>query len=82
MVAQYIIGGILILLSIVMIVLILQQTGKDKSLSSTISGSSDTYFGRSGGNSKDKLLFRATVVTSILFVVLTVVLTILVSSGT
>ena len=82
MVARLIIGGILVLLAVVLIALILKQTGKDKSLSSTLSGSSDTYFGRSGGNKKDKMYFRFTVAGSILFVVLSVVLTILVSSGT
>ena len=82
MVARFIIGVILILLTGGLIYLILKQTGKDKSLSSTLSGSSDTYFGRSGGNKKDRIYFRLTVVGSILFVVLSVVLTILVSSGT
>lgn len=82
MVAEIIIGIILMVLAIVLTVVILMQTGKDKSLSGTIAGgSSDTYFGRSGGSSRDKLLFRITVVCSILFVILSVVLTILVSNG-
>ena len=81
MVAQYIIGGILIVLSIFLVAIILMQTGKDKSLSSTISGSSDTFFGKSGGSTKDKLLFRITVVASVVFVVLAIVLTIMISSA-
>ena len=80
MVAVYVIGSIMIALAIVLSIVILMQTGKDKSLSSTLAGgASETFFGRSGGSSKDKILFRITVVGSILFVILTVVLTILVS---
>ena len=79
--AQYIIGGLLLALAVALVVIILKQTGKDKGLSGTLAGGSDTFFGKSGGSTKDKLLFRVTVVLSILFVVLSVVLTILVSSG-
>lgn len=82
MVAQYIIGGILIALVVALVALILMQTGKDKSLSSTIAGgSADTYFGKSGGSTKEKLLTRFTIVGSILFVVLSVVLMILIAKG-
>lgn len=82
MVAQYIIGGILIALAIVLTALILKQTGKESGLSSTISGgSADTYFGRTGGSDKTKWMFRLTVIGSVLFVILSVVLTILVSSA-
>ncbi len=78
MVAQYIIGGVLLALTIVLVALILKQTGKDKGLSGTISGGADTFFSRSGGSQKDKLLFRLTAVCAVLFVILTIVLTILV----
>ena len=82
MVTQYIIGGILIALAVALVALILMQSGKDKSLSSTIAGgSSDTYFGKSGGSTKEKLLTRLTIVGSILFVVLSVVLMILIAKG-
>ena len=80
MVAEFIIGGILIALAVVLAIVILMQTGKEEGLSSTIAGgASDTFFGKSGGSSKDKILFRITVVGSIVFVILSVVLTILVS---
>ena len=79
-VAEWIIGIALIVLSVLMVVVILSQTGKDKSLSGTIAGgSSDTYFGKSGGSTKEKLLARLTIVLSVLFVVLAVVMMILVA---
>ena len=81
MVAQLIIGSVLIALAVVMTVLILMQTGKDEGLSGAISGgSADTFFGRSGGSKKEKWLTRITIVLSVLFVVLAVVLVILISS--
>lgn len=79
MALQYTIGGILIALAAILVVVILSQTGKDKSLSGSIAGgSSETYFGKAGGSAKDKLLTRLTIVLSILFVGLAVTLMILV----
>ena len=79
MLLQYIIGGILIALAAILVVVILSQTGKDKSLSGSIAGgSTDTYFGKSGGSAKEKLLTRVTIVLSILFVGLAVTLMMLV----
>ena len=77
---EYIIGGVLIALAVILVVVILSQTGKDKSLSGTIAGgSSDTYFGKSGGSAKERLLTRLTIVLSVLFVGLAVTLMILAS---
>jgi len=75
---EFIIGGFLIAISIALIAVILMQTGKEKGLSSTLSGSADTYFGKSGGASKDKLLFRLTVIGTIVFAVLAILLVILI----
>ena len=82
MATQYMIGGILIALAAALVVLILMQTGKDKSLSGTIAGgSADTYFGKSGGSTKEKNLTRFTIAGSILFVILSVTLMILIARG-
>ncbi len=75
--AQYVIGGILILLAIVLIAVILKQTGKEQGLSSTLAGGADTFFGKSGGSTKAKTLAKVTIVASVVFVVLSVVLTVL-----
>ena len=75
----YVIGGILIALAVLLVVVILSQSGKDKSLSGAIAGgSSDTYFGKSGGSSKEKMLTIITIVLAILFVGLAVTLRIMV----
>ena len=82
MVTQYIIGSILLALAVALVALILMQTGKDKSLSSSIAGgSADTYFGKSGGSTKEKILTRLTIAGSILFVILSVTLMILIARG-
>jgi preprotein translocase subunit SecG len=69
---------VLILLSIGLVVAVLMQSSKDHRLSGAIAGGADTFFSRNGGSQKEKNLFRWTVVCSVLFVILTVVLTILV----
>ena len=79
-IAQYILGGILIALALLLVFAVLKQTGKEKGLSGTISGgSTETYFGKNGGNKKEKLWSTVTVVGSAVFVVLAIVLTILVT---
>ena len=79
MLVQYLIGGAMIALAVVLIAMILKQTGKEQGLSGAISGgSTETYFGKSGGSTKEKRLFRWTVVGSVAFVVLSFALTILV----
>ena len=76
--AEWIIGIVLIVLAVLMVTVILSQTGKDQSLSSTITGgSSDTYFGKSGGSTKERILSKVTIVLSVLFVGLAVTLMIL-----
>lgn len=75
---QYVLGGLLILLAVVLVALILKQTGKEKGLSGTISGgSTETYFGKSKGASKDKILAVWTIALTSVVVILTVVLTII-----
>ena len=79
MLVQYLIGGAMLALAAVLIVMILKQTGKEQGLSGAISGgSTETYFGKSGGSTKEKRLFRWTIILSCVFVVLSFVLTILV----
>lgn len=74
----YVLGSLLIALTIFLVVIILKQTGKEKGLSGTITGgSSDTFFGKSGGDKKDKRLSMLTIIGSVAFVIITIVLVII-----
>ena len=48
-------GIILIVLAVVVITCVLMQSGKDKSLSSTITGAAESFGTKGKGKSKDKL---------------------------
>ena len=69
MIMQYVMGSALIALALVLVLLVLLQSGKDNGLSGSISGgSTDTYYGQNKGRSRDKMLARLTVVVTVLFV--------------
>lgn len=64
------INVLLVINSIVMIVLILLQTGKSEGLSGAISGGAEQLFGKQKARGLDLFLHRGTVVTGTLFFVL------------
>ena len=72
MVVPFILGGVLLALAIAIIALVLVQQGKDKRLSSTIAGGSDTFYGKSKGADKDMVLSTITAIAATLFVVIVV----------
>ena len=76
-IALIVLGSILVLLAIALVILVLKQSGKEKGLSGTIAGGAETYFGKNQGQSTDKKLSKATIVLSIVIVVITVALTVL-----
>ena len=43
-VVEYVIGGVLLLMAVLIIVAVLMQSGKDKNLSGAIAGGADTFF--------------------------------------
>ena len=67
-------GIVLLVLAAALVVLVLFQSGKDKGLSGTIAGGSDTFFGKSSSVNKDKVLSTATAIVSVLFAVLVLVM--------
>ena len=71
-IAEIILGLVLLVLAVALVALVLMQQGKDKKLSGAIAGGSDTFYGKSGGTSKDKLLSIATTVCAIAFVVIVI----------
>ncbi len=76
---EYVLGGVLIAMAIFLVIIVLAQSGKEKGLSGSISGGSDTYFGKNKGRSMDKILSRLTTVGAILFGALVVVLYVLIA---
>lgn len=73
-VLSYVLGGIMILLSIALVVLVLFQNSKKRGLSGAIGGtSSDSFFGKNQGQTQEKKLSRLTTIGAIVFAVLTVV---------
>ncbi|WP_369126431.1 preprotein translocase subunit SecG, partial [Salmonella enterica] len=56
--------------AIIMVVLILLQSGKSAGLSGSISGGAEQLFGKQKARGADLFLHRATIVTGVLFFVL------------
>ena len=59
---------------IALTVVVLMQEGKQQGLGGTISGASDTYWGRNKGRSMEGALVKSTKFLAILFIVLAAVL--------
>ena len=62
-------GIVLLVLAVALIALVMLQESKDTKLSSSIAGGSDTFFGKSKGASKDKILSLVTTIVAIVFAV-------------
>lgn len=60
-------GIVLMVLAVALVACVLMQSGKDKKLSSTITGSADTFFSKGKGQTKDKMLVRITTILSVVF---------------
>ena len=71
---EYIFGGLLLAMALVLIVVTLMQQGKDKRLSGSIAGGAETFFGKEKGQSIDRTLSKVTNVVSLIFVALILVL--------
>ncbi len=70
-------GIILIVLAVALVVCVLMQSGKDKSLSGTITGgASESFFARGKGKSKDKVFSLITTVLAIIFAIVAVIMVI------
>ncbi|MBQ4518708.1 MAG: preprotein translocase subunit SecG [Clostridia bacterium] len=63
-----------IIISIVLIAVVLFQSGKDAGLSGSIAGGSETFFGKNKGRTIDAILEKWTAAVAILFIVTSVLL--------
>ena len=75
---SYILGGVLIAVALVLVILVAMQSGKEKGLSGSIAGGSESYFGKSKAGDKDARRAKITIVLSVILVILVAVLTIVV----
>ncbi|MBO5375187.1 MAG: preprotein translocase subunit SecG [Clostridia bacterium] len=73
-IASFIFGGILIAVSLFLVIAVLLQSSKSKGVSGTIAGGAETFFGKSKGKSLDKKLTLLTIIVSIVFGVLALVI--------
>ena len=65
------------LMSLVLIVVIMLQSGKEAGLSGALAGNSDSYLGKNGKGGLDKLLAKYTKWVALVWIVLTLILNIL-----
>ena len=66
-----------VIASLVLIVVVMLQSGKEAGLSGAISGNSDSYLSKSGKGGLDKLLAKSTKWVALVWIALTLVLTLL-----
>ena len=78
---EIVLGIALLVMSVVLIVCVLMQSGKDKRLSGSIAGGAETFFGKSKSKTTDKIFSRATTILSFIFVAVMVVMYILVAKA-
>lgn len=75
---EYILGAVLIVISIILIILVLLQESKQQGLSGAIAGGADTFFGKNKGRTMEAKLEKITKVLCTAFIILTLVTTLLV----
>lgn len=75
---EYVLGIVLIVISIALIILVLLQESKQQGLSGAIAGGADTFFGKNKGRTMEAKLEKITKVLCGVFVVLTLATTLLV----
>ena len=72
--ASTIVTVIHVILSLILIAVVLLQSGKSAGLSGSIGGGAETFFGKNKARTIDGLLEKATGIVAILFVVTSMVL--------
>jgi preprotein translocase subunit SecG len=69
---EIIFGIAVVLMSLFLIAVVLLQSGKDTKMSGAITGSAETFFGQSKGNTMDRILSKATIAVSVVFAVVVI----------
>jgi preprotein translocase subunit SecG len=70
----YIVGVIFMLICAALVVLVLAQEGKNQGLGAIQGTVENTYWGKNKGRSREGVLKKVTIILSVLFVVIAIVL--------
>ena len=76
---EIVLGIVILVLSVVLVICVLMQSGKDKRLSGSIAGGAETFFGKTKGKTTDKLFSRLTTILAFVFAVLAVIMYIIIA---
>ena len=74
---EIILGVLILIPSILVVIMVLLQEGKQQGLSGAIAGGAETFFGKSKGRTMEQKLVKITRVLAIVFFVLTLGTTLL-----
>ena len=74
---EIILGALIVITSILVVIMVLLQEGKQQGLSGAIAGGAETFFGKSKGRTMEQKLVKITRVLAIVFFVLTLGTTLL-----
>ena len=73
-VLDYVVGVVFILICIAMAVLVLMQEGKNQGLGAIQGTVENTYWGKNKGRSREGILKKVTIILSVLFIVIALLL--------
>lgn len=65
---------VFLVIAVILTIIVMMQEGKEGGLTSSISGSTETYWSKNKGKSKEAILMKVTIVIGIIFVVLALLL--------
>ena len=61
---------VLLVISVILTIIVMMQEGKSGGLTSSISGSTETYWSKNKGKSKEAVLMKVTIVIGVIFMIL------------
>ena len=68
---EIILGALILITSILVVIMVLLQEGKQQGLSGAIAGGAETFFGKSKGRTMEQKLVKITRICAIAFFVIT-----------
>lgn len=68
---EIILGALILITSVLIVVLVLMQEGRQQGLSGAIAGGAETFFGKSKGRTMEQKLVKYTKILAIVFFILT-----------